>query len=42
MKTIIISTSKFGNPVTNYRTIGNYFANDGFKVIYIFDGLFKN
>ena len=42
MKTILISTSKFGNPVTDYyKTLGNCFSYNNYKVIYIFDGLFK-
>ena len=40
MRTIIISTSNFGNAVSNYyRELGNEFVKNGFKVVYIFDGL---
>ena len=43
MKTIIICTSKFGNPVTDYyKFLGNCFLKNSYKVIYIFDGLFKD
>ncbi len=43
MKTIIISTSKFGNPVTDYyKNLGDCFIKNGYKVIFIFDGLFKD
>jgi len=43
MKTIIICTSKFGNPVTDYyKNLGNCFVKNSYKVIYIFDGLFND
>ena len=43
MKTIIISTSKFGNPVTDYyKTLGDCFIKNGYKVVFVFDGLFNN
>jgi glycosyltransferase involved in cell wall biosynthesis len=43
MKTIIISTSKFGNPVTDYfKNLGDCFIKKGYKVIFVFDGLFKD
>jgi len=42
MKTIIISTSYFGNPVSDYyKELGSEFVKNGYKVIYIFDGLLK-
>ncbi len=41
MKTILICTSKFGNPISDYfKGIGEQFVKDGYKVIFIFDGLF--
>ena len=43
MKTILISTSKFGNPVTDYyKNLGNYFSYNNYKVVYIFDDFFKD
>ena len=43
MKTIIISTSKFGNPVTDYyKSLGDSFIKNGYRVVFIFDGLFKD
>jgi|TARA_B110001450_G_scaffold76987_1_gene73228 glycosyltransferase involved in cell wall biosynthesis len=43
MKTIIISTSKFGNPVTDYfKKLGDCFIKNGYRVVFIFDGLFDN
>lgn len=43
MKTIIISTSKFGNPVTDYyKNLGDCFIKNGYRVVFIFDGLFNN
>ena len=39
MNTIVIATSKFGNPVTNYyKELGHAFSKKGYKVIYVFDG----
>ena len=43
MKTILIATSKFGSPVSDYyKELGNSFAEDDFRVIYIFDGSLSN
>ena len=43
MKTILIATSKFGNPVSDYyKALGNQFKNDKYKVIYIFDDQIKD
>ncbi len=43
MKTIIISMSYFGNPVSDfYKSIAEYFVKDKYKVIFIFDGLVNN
>jgi len=40
MKTIIIGTSNFGNAVSNYyKELGSEFVKNGFRVVYIFDGL---
>ncbi len=39
MKTIIIGTSYFGNPVSDYyKELGREFVKNGFKVVFIFDG----
>jgi len=39
MKTLIISTSKFGSPVSDYyKTLAQEFVKDNFNVIFIFDG----
>jgi len=43
MKKIIICTSKFGNPVTDYfKNLGDSFVNNGYKVVYIFDRLYND
>ena len=43
MKTILIATSKFGKPVSDYyKALGNQFKNDRYKVIYIFDDQIKD
>ncbi len=43
MKTILIGTSKFGSPVSDYfNEIGNGFNKKGYKVIFVFDGLVKS
>ena len=43
MKTIIITTSKFGSPVTDYyKNLGHCFVKNGYKVVYIFDGLYED
>lgn len=40
MKTIIITTSFFGNPVSDfYKSISEHFIKNNYKVIFIFDGL---
>lgn len=39
MRTIILATSKFGTPVTDYfKTIGYLFSSNGYRVIFLFDG----
>ena len=41
-ETIIISTSKFGNPVTDYyKKLAESFVKHNYKVIFIFDGLLE-
>ena len=43
MKTIIICTSKFGNPVTDYfKNLGACFIKNEYRVVFIFDGLFND
>jgi len=43
MKTIIIGTSKFGNPISNYyKSLGECFQKHNYRVVYIFDGLFND
>lgn len=43
MKTIIIGTSKFGSPVTDYyRNLGDCFRKHNYRVVYIFDGFFTD
>lgn len=40
MKTIFIGTSYFGNPISDYyKELGCEFVKNGYKVVYIFDGL---
>ena len=42
MKTILIATSNFGHPVSNYyRSLSEELINRNYKVIFIFDGLIK-
>lgn len=42
-KTIIIATSKFGNPVSDYfKNLAQVFYVNDFNVIFIFDGRIKN
>ncbi len=41
-KTILISTSPFGNPISDYfNCLANKFIKNNYKVIFIFDGLSK-
>jgi len=43
MKTIVIGTSTFGYPVSDYfKELGASFSEKGYKVIYILDGKVKN
>jgi glycosyltransferase involved in cell wall biosynthesis len=43
MRTILISTSKFGSSVTDYyKGLGDVFINHGYRVVYIFDQLYKD
>ena len=42
MKTILIGTSKFGSPVSDYyKELGTVFVESNYRVIYIFDGQVK-